>query len=125
MSSLCRVAGLSLRDRVRSSDIRRELGVEPLVLRVERSQLRWFGHLIRIPPFRGFLGGDPGEDPEPAGGIIYLVWPGNALGSPRRHWRVWLGRRKPGGPCLAGCPRDPASDKRKRMDGWFHIRVCF
>jgi len=31
---------------------------------------------------------------------------------------VWLGRRKPGGPCLAGCHRDPASDKRMRMDGW-------
>jgi len=29
MSFLCRVAGLSVRDRVRSSDIRRELGVEP------------------------------------------------------------------------------------------------
>jgi len=33
---------------VRSSDIRRELGVEPLLLRIKRSQLRWFGHLIRI-----------------------------------------------------------------------------
>jgi len=52
MSFLDRVAGLSLRDRVRSSDIRRELGVEPLLLRVERSQLRWFGHLIRMPPGR-------------------------------------------------------------------------
>ncbi len=37
MSFLCRVSGLSLRDRVRSSDIRREFGVEPLLLRVERS----------------------------------------------------------------------------------------
>jgi len=34
MSLLRRVTGLSLRDRVRSSDIRRELGVEPLLLRV-------------------------------------------------------------------------------------------
>ncbi len=40
ISFLCRVAGLSLRDRVRSSDIRRELGVEPLLLCSERSQLR-------------------------------------------------------------------------------------
>jgi len=40
MSFLRRVARLSLRYRVRSSDIRRELGVEPLLLRVERSQLR-------------------------------------------------------------------------------------
>jgi len=48
---------------------------------------------------------------------MYLVWPGNASGSPRRNWRVWLGRRKPGGPCLAGCHRDPAPDKRTKMDG--------
>ncbi|TWW73168.1 hypothetical protein D4764_15G0005620 [Takifugu flavidus] len=31
-----REAGLSLRDRVRSSDIREELGVEPLLLHIER-----------------------------------------------------------------------------------------
>lgn len=36
-----RVAGLSLRYRVRSSDIQRELGVEPCG---ERSQWRWFVH---------------------------------------------------------------------------------
>jgi len=47
-----------------------------------------------------------------------LIWPGNASGSPRRNWRVWLGRRNPGGPCLAGCHLDPAPDKRMRMDGW-------
>ena len=52
MSFLRRVAGLSLRDRVRSSDIREGLGVEPLLLRVERSQLRWLGHLVRMPPGR-------------------------------------------------------------------------
>ena len=51
MSFLRRVAGLSLRDKMRSSDIRRELGVEPLLLRVERSQLRWFT-LTRMPPGR-------------------------------------------------------------------------
>jgi len=85
MSFLRRVAGLSLRDSVRSSDIRRELGVEQLIFRVERSQLRWFGHLIRMPPqAQGFSGhvrlrGDPEADPEPPGGIIYLIW----LGTPR------------------------------------------
>ena len=50
MSFLRRVAGLSLRDRVRSSDIREGLRVEPLLLHVERSQMRWFGHLMRMPP---------------------------------------------------------------------------
>ncbi|TWW62719.1 hypothetical protein D4764_04G0013660 [Takifugu flavidus] len=47
MSFLSRVAGLSLRDRVRSSAIREELGVEPLLIRVERSQMRWLGHLVK------------------------------------------------------------------------------
>ncbi|TWW62612.1 hypothetical protein D4764_04G0012590 [Takifugu flavidus] len=42
------VARLSLRDTVRSSDIREELGVEPLLLRIERSQLGWLGHLARM-----------------------------------------------------------------------------
>ena len=43
------MAGLSLRDRVRSSAIQEELGVKPLLLRSERSQLTWFGHLVRMP----------------------------------------------------------------------------
>uniref|UniRef100_A0A8C6NIQ5 Reverse transcriptase domain-containing protein n=1 Tax=Nothobranchius furzeri TaxID=105023 RepID=A0A8C6NIQ5_NOTFU len=41
MSFLRRVAGLSLRDRVRSSVIQEGLGVDPLLLHIERSQLRW------------------------------------------------------------------------------------
>ena len=45
MGFLHRVAGVSLRDKVRSSVIREGLEVEPL-------QLRWFGHLVRMPPGR-------------------------------------------------------------------------
>ncbi|TWW73202.1 hypothetical protein D4764_15G0005960 [Takifugu flavidus] len=40
MSFLPRVAGLSLRDRVRSSDIREGLGVEPLLLHIEKKVFR-------------------------------------------------------------------------------------
>ncbi|KAK3509762.1 hypothetical protein QTP70_008395 [Hemibagrus guttatus] len=58
MSFLCRVAGRSLRDRVRSSVTREELRVEPLLLHIERGQLRWLGHLFRMPP--GPWGGVPG-----------------------------------------------------------------
>ncbi len=50
ISFLCRVAGLSLRDRVKSLDMWRELMIEPLLLHVERSQLRWFRHLNKMPP---------------------------------------------------------------------------
>uniref|UniRef100_A0A8C6M0A0 Reverse transcriptase domain-containing protein n=1 Tax=Nothobranchius furzeri TaxID=105023 RepID=A0A8C6M0A0_NOTFU len=52
MSFLRRVAGLSLRHRVRSSVIGEGLGVDPLLLHIERSQSRWLGHLIRMPPGR-------------------------------------------------------------------------
>lgn len=41
-----------LRDRVRSSDFRTELGGEPLLLHVKRGQWKWFGHLVRLPPER-------------------------------------------------------------------------
>ena len=50
------MSGLSLRDRVRSSDIQGRLGVELLLFHTERSQLRWFGHLVRMPPFTGVPG---------------------------------------------------------------------
>ena len=50
MGFLRRVAGVSLRDRVRSLAIREGLGVEPLLICIQRSQLRWFGHLVRMPP---------------------------------------------------------------------------
>ena len=52
MGFLRRVAGVSLRDRVKSSVLREGLRVEPQLLCVERSQLRWFGHLVRMPPGR-------------------------------------------------------------------------
>ncbi|TWW55291.1 hypothetical protein D4764_09G0003400 [Takifugu flavidus] len=79
MSFLRRVAGLCLRDRVRSSAIREELGVEPLLLRVERSQMRWLGHLVRMPP--GCL---PGE--------VFRACPSGRRppGRPRTRWRDYV-----------------------------------
>lgn len=44
------MARLSLKDKVESLDIQRELEEKPLLLRLERSQLMWFVHLISIPP---------------------------------------------------------------------------
>ncbi|TWW77616.1 hypothetical protein D4764_12G0010060 [Takifugu flavidus] len=95
MSFLRRVAGLSLRDRVRSSAIREELGVEPLLLRVERSQMRWLGHLVRMPPgrlpgevFRACPSGRrPREDPGHVGETMSLDWSGNACGSLQMSWK--------------------------------------
>ena len=35
-----------------SSEIRKSLNIEPLLLRIERSQRRWFGHVSRMPQKR-------------------------------------------------------------------------
>ena len=81
MSFLRRVSGLSLRDRVRSSVIREGLRVEPLLLRIERSQMRWLGHLVRMPPGRL-----PGE--------VFRARPTGRRprGRPRTRWRDYVSR---------------------------------
>ena len=37
---------------MRSSEIQKSLNIEPLLLRIKRSQLRWFGHVSRMPQER-------------------------------------------------------------------------
>ena len=96
MGFLWRVAGLSLRDRMRSLGIQGELGVGPLLFRIEKTQLRWFGHCLKcflvVSLWRFswhiLLGGGLGADPELVGGIIYPLWPGNASSSATTSWSV-------------------------------------
>ena len=52
MRFLRRIKGITLFNMVRSSEIRKSLNIEPLVLQLERSQLRWFGHVSRMPQER-------------------------------------------------------------------------
>ena len=47
MRFLRRIEGVTLLNKVRSSEIRKSLNIEPLLLRIERFQLRWFGHVSR------------------------------------------------------------------------------
>ena len=49
MSFLRRIDGVTLFNKVRSSEDTKSLNTEPLLLRIERSQLRWFSHVSRIP----------------------------------------------------------------------------
>ncbi|KAK3542716.1 hypothetical protein QTP70_000099 [Hemibagrus guttatus] len=81
MSFLRRVVGRSLRDRVKSSVTWKELGVEPLLLHNERGQLRWLGHLFRMPPGRL-----PGE--------VFWACPTGKRpqGRPRTRWRDYVSR---------------------------------
>ena len=80
-NGLPHLSGLSRRDRVRSSVIREGLGVEPLLLRIERSQMRWLGHLVRMPPGRL-----PGE--------VFQAHPTGRRprGRPRTRWRDYVSR---------------------------------
>ena len=48
MRFLRRIEGVTLFNKVRSSKIRKFLNIEPLLLRIERSQHRWFGHVSRM-----------------------------------------------------------------------------
>ena len=52
MRFLRRIEGVALLNKVRSSEIRKSPNIEPLLLRIERSQLRWFGHVSRVPQER-------------------------------------------------------------------------
>ncbi|KAK0135552.1 hypothetical protein N1851_028597 [Merluccius polli] len=102
MSFLHRVAGLSLRDRVRSSVIQEELGVDPLLLRVERSQMRWLGH--RMPP-RCL----PGE--------VFRARPTGRRprGRPRTRWRDYVSRLA--WECL-GIPQEELDEVAGEREVW-------
>ena len=52
MRFLRRIERVTLFNKVRSSKIRKSLNIEPLLLRIEKSQLRWFGHVSRMPQER-------------------------------------------------------------------------
>ena len=49
MGFLRKVRGLFLLDEVKSTDIRQSLNFEPLLLRIEQSQLRCYGYATKCP----------------------------------------------------------------------------
>ena len=52
MRFLRRIEGVTLFNKVRSSESRKSLNIEPLLLQIEKSQLRWFGRVSRMPQER-------------------------------------------------------------------------
>ena len=52
MRFLRRTEGVTQFDKVRCSEIRKSLNIKPLLFRIERSQLRRFGHVSRMPQER-------------------------------------------------------------------------
>ena len=49
MKILRKIEVVTLFNKVRSSEVQKSLNIKPLLLRIERSQLRWFGHASRMP----------------------------------------------------------------------------
>lgn len=89
-----------------------------VLLRIKRYRLRWFGHVVRIPPDVSLMRcfshvhsrGDPEADPDHAGEI--LVWHGKALASSQSNWWKWPGKGQFGLPYLKCYPLDPDPDKQ-------------
>ena len=52
MRFLRRIQGVTLFNKVRSFCVRKSLNIEPLLLQIKRFQLRWFGHVSRMPQER-------------------------------------------------------------------------
>ena len=52
MRFLRKIEGVTLFNKMGSSEIRKSLNIETLLLRIGRSQLRWFGHVSRMPQKR-------------------------------------------------------------------------
>ena len=85
---LRKIEGVTRFDKVRSSEIRKSLNIEPLLLQIERSQLRWFGHVSRMPqerlPKQALLAKTKGEDQwddlELNGPITLMILDGIARG---------------------------------------------
>jgi len=49
---LQRIERITLVNKTQSSEIRKSLNIDPLLLRIERLQLRWFGLVSRMPQKR-------------------------------------------------------------------------
>ena len=117
MGFLCRVAGAGVRDRVKRSAIWEGLGVELLLLCVERRQLSWFGHLMRMPqwhlPREVFLACPTGRRPRgrPRTGlrdyISSLAW--ERLRIPQSELVDMAGEREVWGSLLKLLPPQPDS----------------
>ena len=120
---------------MRSSVTQEELGVELLLLHIERSQLRWLGHLFRMPPGRlpreVFLACPAGRRPRGrprtrwSDYVTQLAWERlgillEELEEVSREREVWVSllRQLPPRP-------SPGKSGKRWIDGWIDAsRIC-
>lgn len=81
MKYLRRVKGITLKDRIRSTQIREELKVKPMMEFIEQKQLSWWGHIQRM------------EEERPAKRIYETrIQNKRKRGRPRRTWEQAIGK---------------------------------
>ena len=75
MKCLRKTLNITRRDRVRNDEVRQLVGIEPCTSYIERQQIKWFGHLVRMQPH------------QPALRAYNLRYNGfKARGRPRKRW---------------------------------------
>ena len=75
MRMLRRIKGVTLRDKVKSVDIRKELGVNSIQEKVREMRLRWSGHMQRM------------EENNEVRAVVDTIVPGKRpRGRPRGRW---------------------------------------
>ena len=85
MGFLQRISGLIMLDKVKSADIRESLNIEALLLQLERSQLRWNGHVTRMSQERIAIGRRPRGRPRTRWQDYVEVLSWSRLGIPAEH----------------------------------------
>lgn len=70
------IKGVTRRDRLSNDDIRNELNIESILEFVERNQLRWYGHVMRME-----------EERYPAKYYQWQPREKRPVGRPRKRWR--------------------------------------
>ena len=75
MRCLRKTINVTRRDKVRNDTVRNQIGIESIQNYVERQQIKWFGHVIRM---------KPSETPHMALNARYSG--ARARGRPRKRW---------------------------------------
>ena len=128
MRFLLRIEGVKLFTKVCSSKIRKSLNIEPLLIQTERSQIRWFGHVSRMPqerlPKQALLAKandkkDQLDDLELDGPITLRILDGIAWDFTYAKWWMWSKNVKFGGVISSCWPRNPygkaGNEERRRF----------
>ncbi|KAI5754287.1 hypothetical protein M8J77_007444 [Diaphorina citri] len=90
MKYLRRVEGKTRKDRIRNTSIRSSLNIDPMQTFIQEAQLRWFGHMMRMPdqryPKLAYLAKPEGRRPR---GRPRCTWEENVMESVKERGQSW------------------------------------